>query len=114
MRLTWLAWGLFLVGMVIFPVSDIGAALITLLGFALLPVLGYRDGSWKGLRWALIVPAAALAADVITFTPLSLQPETDALLYTYVAVYYLPAWLLIVGVGIGARRLGHRAAGRMA
>ena len=76
-----------------------------LIAVALLPLLGYRDGTWRGLRWALIVPVAAVVADVITFTPVSLQPETDATLYTYAALYYLPAWALLVVAGIGARRV---------
>jgi hypothetical protein len=114
MRLAWLAWGLVLVGLVIFPVTEVGAAVVALPGVALLPVLGYRDGSWQGLRWALIVPGAALVADAITFTPLSLQPDSDATMYTYVSLFYLPLWLLLAGAGIAARRRAHGAVGRTA
>ena len=108
MRLACLVFGVALAGMVVFPVTDAGAAVAGLIAVALLPVLGYRDGTWRGLRWALIVPAAAVVADVITFTQLSLQPETDAAIYTYAAVIYLPAWALLVSAGIGARRLRRR------
>jgi hypothetical protein len=58
--------------------------------------------------------AAAVAADVVTFTPVSLQPESDATIYTPISVWYLPAWLLLVGAGIGCRRHTHGAAGRTA
>jgi hypothetical protein len=61
--------------------------------------------AWAAGALAFMVPAAAVGADVVTFTPLSLQPETDALLYTPLAVIYLPLWVLLVAAGIGARRL---------
>jgi hypothetical protein len=108
MRLACVAFGVALAGFVIFPVTDAGAAVAGLIAVGLLVLLGYRDGTWRGLRWALIMPVAALVADVITFTPLSLQPETDVAIYTFIALYYLPAWALLVAVGIGARRLQRR------
>ena len=114
MRIAALAFGLQLAALVVFPVSGTVAAVLGLASVGLLPVLGYRDGSWHALRWALLVPAAALAADVVTFTPVSLQPETDATIYTLIALYYLPAWAVLVLAGAGARRLkapsGHRTA----
>jgi hypothetical protein len=108
MRLACLVFGLVLAGFVLFPVTDAAAAVAGLVAIALLPLLGYRDGTWRGLRWALIVPVAAVVADVITFTPLSLQPDTDATIYTYAALYYLPAWALLVVAGIGVRCLQRR------
>jgi hypothetical protein len=108
MRLAWVVFGLALAAFAVFPVSDVGAAVAGLVAVALLPVLGYRDGTMGGMRFALIVPAAAVVADVITFTPLSLQPETDVAIYTYVTVFYLPAWALLVWAGIGASRLHDR------
>jgi hypothetical protein len=77
MRLAWVAFGLAVVALVVFPVSEAGTAIVGLIVVAMLPVLGYRDGTVSGMRYALIVPAAAVVADVVTFTPLSLQPETD-------------------------------------
>jgi hypothetical protein len=108
MRLAWLVFGVALVGFVVFPVTEAGAAAAGMVTVALLPLLGYRDGTWRGLRWALVVPVAAVVADVLTFTPLSLQPETDPAIFTYVAVFYLPAWAVLVAAGIGARRLRRR------
>jgi len=105
MRTAAVAFGLLLAGMVVLPVTEAVAAVLALAGVCLLPVLGYRDGSWGALRWALLVPVAAFAADVVTFTPLSLQPESDATIYTTIALYYLPAWALLVLAGAGARRL---------
>jgi hypothetical protein len=105
MRVAWVAFGSALVALVVFPVSEVAAAVLGLIVVGMLPVLGYRDGTFRGMRYALLVPAAAVAADVITFTPLSLQPETDAAIYTYAGVVYLPAWALLVGAGIGARHL---------
>jgi hypothetical protein len=107
-RLAWLVFGVALVGFVVFPVTEAGAAAAGLIAVALLPLLGYRDGTRSGLRWALVVPGAAVVADVLTFTPLSLQPETDPAIWTYVAFFYLPAWALLVAAGIGARRLQRR------
>jgi hypothetical protein len=108
MRLAWLVFGVELAAFVVFPVTEAGAAAAGLIAIALLPLLGYRDGTWSGLRWALIVPAAAVVTDVLTFTPLSLQPETDPVIWTYVAFFYLPAWALLVAAGIGAQRLQQR------
>ena len=108
MRLAWLAFGVALAGCLVFPVTNAGAAVLGLVGIALLPVLGYRDGTWRALRWALTVPAAAVVADAITFTPLSLQPETEPALFAYAAVFYGPGWALLVLTGVGARRLGRR------
>lgn len=105
MRLAWLVFGVALAGFVVFPVTEAGAAAAGLIAIVLLPLLGYRDGTWRGFRWALVVPGAAVVADVLTFTPLSLQPETDPAIWTYVACFYLPAWALLVAAGIGARRL---------
>lgn len=105
MRLTWMAWALVFAGCVLFPGTYLAGALLAAAGLALLPVLGYRDGTWRGLKYALVVPAAALAADVVTFTPWSFQPETDAVIFTGAAVYYLPVCVLFVAAGIGARRL---------
>jgi hypothetical protein len=108
MRPAWLAFGVALVGFVVFPVTEAGAAAAGLIAVALLPLLGYRDGTWSALRWALIVPAAAVVADVLTFTPLSLQPDTDPVIWTYVTFFYLPLWALLVAAGIGARRVQRR------
>lgn len=108
MRLAWPAFGLALAGCLVFPVAYAAAAVLGLIAIALLPVLGYRDGTWRALRWALTVPAAAVVADVITFTPLSLQPETEPALFTYAAVFNGPVWALLVLTGVGARRLGRR------
>jgi hypothetical protein len=108
MPLAWLVFGVALVGFVIFPVTEAGAAAAGLIAVALLPLLGYRDGTWSGLRWTLVVPGAAVVADLLTFTPLSLQPETDPAIWTYIAFFYLPAWALLVAAGIGARRLQRR------
>ena len=52
-----------------------------------------------------LVPAAALTADVVTFTPLSLQPDTDVVLYTPVALSFLPAWAVLAGAGVLAGRV---------
>jgi hypothetical protein len=105
MRLAWMAWALVFAGCVLFPGTELGGTVVGAAGFVLLPVLGYRDRTWRAVRYALIVPAAAVAADVVTFTPWSLQPETDAIIYTGVALYYLPVWGLLVLAGVGARRL---------
>ena len=105
MRSAWVAFGFAVAAFVVFPASDAAAAVAGLVAVALLPVLGHRDGTWSALRFALIVPAAAVVADVVTFTPFSLQPETDAAIFSYAAVYYLPVWALLVCMGIGARRL---------
>jgi hypothetical protein len=108
MRLAWLAFGVALAGFVVFPGTEAGAAAAGLIAVALLVLLGYRDGTWSGLRWTLIVPAAAVVADVLTFTPLSLHPETEPPIWTYLAGFYFPAWVLLVAGGIGARRLQRR------
>jgi hypothetical protein len=105
MRLAWVAWLLVSAGCVLFPGTELGGAVVAAAGVALLPVLGYRDGTWRALKYALIVPAAALAADVVTFTPWSFQPDTDAVIFTGAALYYVPVWALLVAAGIGARRL---------
>jgi hypothetical protein len=52
---------------------------------------------------------AAFAADVVTFTPWSFQPASDATVYTPLAVYYLPAWALLTAAGVTWRRVRHRA-----
>lgn len=111
MRLAWLLFGVALAGFFVLPATEAGAAvagLIAVVLLVLLVLLGYRDGTWRGLRWALLLPAAAVAADVITFTPLSLQPDTEADIYSFIALYYVPLWLLLVTVGIGARWLQRR------
>lgn len=108
MRLPWLVFGVALAGFVVFPATEAGAAAAGAIAVALLPVLGYRDGTWGGLRFVLIVPAAAVVADVLTFTPLTLQPEIEPAIWTYVAGFYLPAWALLVAAGIAGRRLRRR------
>jgi hypothetical protein len=108
LRLAWFVFGLALACFMVFPVSEAAAAVAGLIAAALLPVLGYRDGTAFGLRWALIVPAAAFVSDVLLFTPLTLQPGVDATIFTVIALFYLPAWALLVAAGIGARRLGSR------
>ena len=104
MRPAWAAFGSALAACLIFPVTEAGAAVLGLVAVALLPVLGYRDGTWRALRWTLIVPAAALAADVVTFTPLSLQPGVEPVIFTYAAVFYGPVWAGLVLSGVGVRR----------
>lgn len=108
MRIAWLVFGVALAGFMVFPVSDTAAAVAGLIAVALLPVLGYRDGTAFGLRWTLIVPAAAFVADALLFMPLTLQHDHDATIFTPIALYYLPAWALLVAAGIGARRLESR------
>ena len=108
MRLAALVFGVALAAFMVFPVSEPAAAVAGLITVALLPILGYRDGTASGLWGALIVPVAALAADVLLFTPLTLQPETDATLFTPIAAWWLPAWALLVAAGIGARRVAQR------
>ena len=108
MRLAWLLFAAALGGLWVWPVSDALAAVAGLAILVLLPLLGYREGTWRALRWALVVPAAAVVADGLVFTPLTLQPDTDAALFTYAAVLYLPVWLLLVAGGVVARWLQRR------
>ena len=108
MRIAWFVFGAALVAFMVYPVSDAAAALAGLFAVALLPVLGYRVATAYAVAGALIVPAAAFVSDVLLFTPLTLQPDLDATLFTPAAVWFLPAWALLVVVGIGARRLGQR------
>jgi hypothetical protein len=105
MRLAWTAWFLAFAGCVLYPADDLVGVVVFAVGVAALPVVGYRDGTWHALRYALIVPAAALAADIVTFTPWSLQPETDAVIFTGVVLFYLPLWVVFVVAGVGARRV---------
>jgi hypothetical protein len=50
MRLGCLAFGVALVAFVAFPVTDAGAAVAGVTAVALLRLVGYRDGTWRGLR----------------------------------------------------------------
>jgi hypothetical protein len=108
MRLAWLVFGLALACFMVFPVSKAAAAVAGVIALLLLPVLGYRDGTALGLRWALIVPAAAFVSDVLIFTPLTLQPDLDATISTFIALVFLPALVALVAAGIRARRLEGR------
>jgi hypothetical protein len=105
MRIACSAFGVALAGLLVFTASDAAAAAAGIVAAALLVLLGYRDGNWRAFRWALLVPAAAIAADAITFTPLSPQTGPESNLYTYAAFFYLPLWVFLVAVGIGARRI---------
>ncbi len=93
-------------------VSEVGFVLAGLVMASLLAVLGFESGSWRALRWALIVPVAALAVDILTFSPLSLQRGPEANVYTPVALYMLPAWLLPVVAGALARGVVERLSAR--
>ena len=64
MRLASVVLCIALAAFVVFPVSDYAAAVAGLIAVALLPVLGYRDGRWHGLVWALLVAAGVLARRV--------------------------------------------------
>jgi hypothetical protein len=114
MRLPGSAFGVALAGFLVFGASDAAAAGAGLVVSVLLVLLGYRNATLRALRWALLVPAAAFVADVITFTPLSPQTGPEANLYTYAAVLYLPLWAFLVAAGVvaarGRRRSAHRAA----
>jgi hypothetical protein len=110
-RTAWLVFGVALAGYMVFPVSEPGAAVAGLIAVALLPVLGYRDGTGRALWWPLLVPAAAFVADVLIFTPLTLQPDIEPTIFTVIALSSLPVWALLVAAGIGARRVrGQRRA----
>jgi hypothetical protein len=110
MRLAASAFGAALAGLLVLAASDVAAAAAGSATAALLVLLGYRDGSRRALRWALLVPAAAIVADALTFTPLSPQTGPEANLYTYGAFFYLPVWAVLVAVGIGVRRTVARGA----
>jgi hypothetical protein len=71
----------------------------------LLVALGYCDGHWRALRWSFLVPAAALAADLITFAPVSPQTGPDANLYSYAALFYLPVYAALILLGITAHAI---------
>ena len=105
MRLGLLAFGVALAGLLVFTSSDELAAAAGLAVAALFAVLGYREGSWRALRWACVVPAAAVVADVIAFTPMSHQTGPDADLYSFIVLSYLPLYALLVGLGVATRRL---------
>jgi hypothetical protein len=105
MRLGAVSLLLITAGFVLFPAVEMAGILGVLAALVALPVLGYRDCGWRGLRWSALVPVAALAADVVTFTPWSLQPESDAVIYTPIALYYLPAWVLLTAAGIVWRQV---------
>ena len=108
MRLSALTFGLAFAALLVFTGAEAVAAVAGLAAVALLAVLGYRDGSWRALRFAALIPAAAIVADVVTFTPLTLQTGPEATLYTYAAVLYLPAWALLVLLGLAVRRITDR------
>jgi hypothetical protein len=99
---------LVLAGFVLFPAVDVAGIAVVLVAVCALPVLAYRDGGWRGLRWSGLVPLAAFAADVMTFTPWSFQPSSDPTIYTPIAIYYLPVWVLLTAPGIASRRVRHR------
>jgi hypothetical protein len=92
-------------GFVLFPVTDAAGAVSVIVAVGALPVLGYRDGALRGLRWSGLVPAAALTADLVTFTPWSLQPDADVILHTPITLYYLPAWAVLAGAGVVVGRV---------
>jgi hypothetical protein len=110
MRMACVVFAVALAGFVVFPVSEPAAAIAGLIVVALLPLLGYRGGTGRALWWALIVPAAAFVADVLIFTPLTLQPDLDPDIFTVIALSWLPVWALLVAAGIGARRIRGRRA----
>jgi hypothetical protein len=105
MRTACVVFGVALAGFVVFPVSEPAAAIAGLIVVALLPLLGYRDPTARALWWALIVPAAAFVADVLIFTPLTLQPDLDATIFSVIALYWLPLWALLLAAGIALRRV---------
>ena len=96
------------VGLIVWPAAELAGWIAIGAAISMLPATGFSDGTWRGLRWTFAIPVAALVADVLTFTPFSLQPDVDATIYTPIALYYLPAWALLVAAGIGARRALHR------
>jgi hypothetical protein len=108
MRLPACAFAAALAGFLLLTESDAAAAAAGVVTAGLLVLLGQREARWRGLRWALLVPAAAIVADVIAFTPLSLQTGPESNLYTYAAFVYLPLWAALVAVGIAVRRLTTR------
>jgi hypothetical protein len=114
MRLGLLAFALIVIGFVLFPVADAAGAASVIVAVGALPLLGYRDGTLRGLRWSGLVPAAALTADVVSFTPWSLQPDTDVVLYTPIALYFLPAWAVLAGSGVVANRAREAASSERA
>ena len=105
MRLGLVTFGVALAGLLVSTSSEASAAAAGLAVAALLTVLGFREGSWRALRWACVVPAAAVVAGVITFTPMSLQTEPEANLSGFVVLSYLPLYALLVGLGVATRRL---------
>jgi hypothetical protein len=105
MRLPACAFAAALAGFLLFSESDAVAAAAGIVTACLLVLLGLREARWGALRWALLVPAAAIVADVITFTPLSPQTGPESNLYTYAAIVYLPVWAALVAVGVAVRRL---------
>ena len=91
-------------GLFLWPTEELASLVLIAVAAALLPVAGYRDGTWGALRWSLTLPAAALIVDVTTFTPLTLQPDMDATIFTPIASFWLPVWAVLVAVGVAARR----------
>jgi len=104
-----LAFGAALGGLLVVPISDAAAAAAGLAVAVLLVVLGYREARWRALRWVVIVPAAAITADVITFTPLSLQTGPEADIYSYGALFYVPLYALLIGLGVAGARVSWSA-----
>ena len=111
MRLATLTFGVALAGLLVFPASDALAAAAGLAVAALLGVLGLREGSWRALRWVCVVPAAAIVADVITFSPMSPQAGPEANVYSVVVLFYLPLYALLIVLGVAIKRLGRLALG---
>jgi hypothetical protein len=105
MRLAILAFGVALAGFLLVTETELGGTVAGLTAAAMLIALGYGDGTWRALRFAALIPAAAIVADVMMLAGLSLQTGPEAHVYTYAALFFLPAWVLLVLVGVGARRL---------
>ena len=97
-----------LVGLIVWPAAELAGWIAIGVAVALLPAAGFSEGTWRALRWTFAIPAAALVADVVIFTPFTLQPDLDPTIFTPIALYYLPAWALLVAAGIGARRAQRR------
>jgi hypothetical protein len=53
------------VGLLVWPAAEPAGWIAIGVAVSMLPAAGFSEGTWRGLRWAFAIPAAALVADVV-------------------------------------------------
>lgn len=84
---------------------------------AMLLAIGFVEGRWRAVLWALVLVASAFTADVlwqIGWAPFDRSGEYEAIPQTPFVVIGVPLPMVVIALGVGARVLWRRLGPRHA